>query len=100
MSEDMPGGAWTVESIDGGKKMIIARNGNAVGWLYPDQARALAAALVAPPDEPPLYTILRDKDTDFWVRFPEGWYAVKGEGFNSWSELQNYYGPLTVVHRP
>lgn len=68
---------------------------HAVAALDPQPAVGL-------PEEPPVGSIVLDRDRDIWTRFDEGWdvgteWSGGYAGVRSWTDLNRMYGPLTHV---
>ncbi len=54
------------------------------------------------PDEPPVYTVVVDKENDVWVRTEwGGWWPVGGQfGGCTWAILTSELSPLKIVSVP
>lgn len=51
-------------------------------------------------DEPPIGSVVRDRDGDTWERIVEGYWELGAEVWLSWSWIVHAYGPLTLVSLP
>jgi hypothetical protein len=67
------------------------------GWIVRDRHGVPGAVLVKitghTPAQPPIGSLIRDTDGDYWAHAPEGWLAVsRSSGSTRWSHIWNTYG--------
>lgn len=68
----------------------------AIGDTPAPDSIAFTVGEVITPAEPPVGSIVHDRDGDLWHHGPDGWGIRRTNGDASWFEVVEY-GPLTVI---